>query len=51
MKKRADVTIDSEIYDIIEKIRSNEKYNPPFSQVLNSLLKENPEIKEKLKKK
>jgi len=51
MKKRADVTIDSEVHEIIEKIRSKEKFNPPFSQVLNSLLRESPEIKKKLKKK
>lgn len=49
-KKRVDVTIDSDVHEIIEDIRSKEKFKPSFSQVVNSLLKEHPEIKKILNK-
>ena len=40
VKKRADVTIDLEVYQVIEIICSEEKFKPSFSNVLNHLLKE-----------
>jgi hypothetical protein len=51
VKKRVDVTIDLDLYKAIEEIRSKEKFKPPFSQVVNSLLRENLGIKKRLNKK
>ena len=50
-KKRVDITLDIEIVEAIEKLRSEEKFNPPLSQVINSLLKSNKEVKKRLSKK
>lgn len=48
MKKRVVITLDSDIVESIEKMRSHERFKPPFSQVVNSLLKE--QIKKESKK-
>ena len=48
MKKRVVLTLDADIVENIEKMRSHERFKPPFSQVVNSLLKE--QIKKELKK-
>ncbi len=48
MKKRVVLTLDADIVESIEKMRSHERFKPPFSQVVNSLLKE--QIKKELKK-
>ena len=49
MKKRVDITLDVNIVEAIEEMRSKEKFKPPLSQVINSLLKENKEVKKRLK--
>lgn len=49
VKKRVDITIDSEIYQVIEEICSEERFKPSISKVINSFLKENQEIKKRLK--
>jgi len=50
MKKRADLTLDSEICEILEQMRSESDFRPPLSQVVNSLLKTHPKIEKRLKK-
>ena len=47
-KKRISVTLDSEVLEAIEKLRSKEKYSPSLSSVINSLLEQNKEVKKKL---
>lgn len=48
MKKRVDITLDVEVVEALEKMRSEEKYKPPLSQVINSILKENKDVKKRL---
>ena len=50
-KKKVNITLDEEILTILEKLRSEERFKPSLSSVINSFLKENKFIKEKLKKK
>jgi len=50
-KKKVNITIDNDLCEVIEDIRSEEKFKPSFSQVINDFLKEIPDIKKRLKKK
>lgn len=49
-KKKVSITIDEDVCEIIDKIRSKEKFKPSFSQVINDFLKQILEIKRELKK-
>lgn len=50
MKKRADITLDVDICEVLEKMRSEPEFKPSLSQVVNSLLKSHPKIIKRLKK-
>jgi hypothetical protein len=50
MKKKVNVTLDDSICVAIDNIRSQEKFKPSFSQVVNNFLADNSEIKKRLKK-
>jgi len=50
MKKRADITLDVNICEVLEQMRSEPEFRPPLSQVVNSLLKSHPKIIKRLKK-
>ena len=49
-KKSVGITLDNDIVEAVEKICANSR-GAKFSPVVNSLLKEHPEIKKILKKK
>lgn len=50
MKKRADITLDVDICEVLEQMRSEPEFKPALSQVVNSLLKSHPKIIKRLKK-
>lgn len=51
MKKRADVTLDEDICNVLEQMRSEPQFKPSLSQVVNKLLETHPEVKKRLKNK
>ena len=48
-KKGVGVTLDTDVVEAIEEIKKNSR-GAKFSPIVNSLLREHPEIKKKLKK-
>lgn len=50
MKKRVDVTLDSNVCEVIEKMRLDSSFKPSRSEVINSLLKSHPKLKKRLEK-
>ncbi|MEK6823904.1 MAG: hypothetical protein AABY06_02605 [Nanoarchaeota archaeon] len=48
-KKGVGVTLDNDVIEAIKEIQSNSR-GAKFSPLVNSLLREHPEIKKKLKK-
>jgi hypothetical protein len=50
MKKRVDITLDVDICEVLEQMRSEPEFKPALSQVVNSLLKSHPKIIKRLKK-
>lgn len=49
-KKGVGVTLDNDVIEVIKEIQSNSR-GAKFSPLVNSLLREHPDIKKRLKKK